>query len=59
MDPDSKDFGLDFGPGTLNINGPTISARFDNLSAKYFDFSTESGSLIATGLRTKSGCRLL
>ena len=55
MDPDSQNFGLDFGPDTFRLSGPMISARFDNLSAKYFYFSTGTGALIATGLRTTSG----
>ncbi len=55
MDPDSKEFGIDFGPNTFRLSGPTLNARLDNVSTKYFEYSSVSGTLVATSLRTTIG----
>jgi hypothetical protein len=50
MDPDTPNFGLDFGPNALTLTGNRLNARLQNLTTKRFEFSADHGSLLAVDL---------
>jgi hypothetical protein len=48
MDPDTRNFGLEFGANELVLMGQTMLARIENVSAKHFKFDVLHGSLLLT-----------
>ena len=50
MDDDTPNFGLEFGPNEFILEGETISARFDNLTALHFKFNVLHGDLLLTNI---------
>ena len=55
MDSDTRNYGLDFGPNTLRIEGNYVNARLQNMTMKYFVFNVHSGSLLAVDLGSLQG----
>ena len=55
MDSDTRNYGLDFGPNTLRIEGNYVNARLQNLTVKNFQFHVRSGSLLAVDLGSLQG----
>lgn len=51
MDPDTQNFGLDFGANEFILTGHTMQARIANISAKHFMYDVMHGSLLATDIR--------
>ncbi len=52
MDPDSKDFVIDFGPNYFQMRGAIINARLKGISARSFSYNADAGSLFIENLKT-------
>jgi len=50
MDDDTKHFGLEFGPNEFILQGGTISARLENITALHFKFDVLHGDLLLTNI---------
>ncbi|EKX40424.1 hypothetical protein GUITHDRAFT_113453 [Guillardia theta CCMP2712] len=50
MDPDTKNFGIDFGANEFIMQGDYLSARLDNISAKHLKYDVLHGTLVATNV---------
>ena len=50
MDPDTRNFGLEFGANEFIMKGERIIARLDNITAKHLKYDVMHGSLLATNV---------
>ena len=50
MDSDTPNFGLEFGPNEFIMEGASISARIENLTALHFKFDVLHGNLLLTNI---------
>jgi len=55
MDLDTPNYGLDFGPNTLKIEGNFVNVRLQNVTVKNFEYHVVSGSLLAVDLGSPTG----
>ena len=55
MDADTLNYGLDFGPNALIIEGNYVDVRLQNVTMKHFEYKVRHGSLLAVDMGSRIG----